>query len=146
MRNILSTILVSSFLFTACTPAIPSPAQEPAKQEEPQTNTQNVQGILVTNPQPNDSISFPLTINGEAEGPWYFEGVFSVKLLDANDTQLAFETVTAQGDWMTPDMVPFTVTIAAASPATATGKLVFEADNPSGLAENAKSFEVPVSF
>lgn len=139
------TIIVLSasviLILSACTPA-----DNAAQPEQKAVQEQSSVDFTVTNPQPNTTVAFPLIVSGEAKGGWYFEGVFAIKLLDANGVQLAFATATAQGDWMTDSMVPFTSTIPSAAPTTATGKLVFEADNPSSLSSNAKSFEVPVSF
>lgn len=133
--------LLTAVVFSACTPA--DSAVQP---EQKDVKEQSSVDFTVTNPQPNTTVAFPLIVSGEAKGGWYFEGVFAIKLLDANGVQLASAIATAQGNWMTDSMVPFTSTIPSAAPTTTTGKLVFEADNPSGLASNAKSFEVPVSF
>jgi hypothetical protein len=69
-----------------------------------------------------------------------------VKLLDANGTQLALKPAQAQGDWMTTDFVPFSVTLTYPTPATATGTLVLMRDNPSGLPQNDDYLVIPVTF
>jgi hypothetical protein len=102
--------------------------------------------IKVTTPQPNAKVASPLTVTGQARGNWYFEASFPVKLYDANGTLLAQKPAQAQGDWMTTNFVPFTVTLTFAKPATATGVLVLEKDNPSGLPQNDDKIEIPVTF
>ena len=100
----------------------------------------------VTSPQPNAVVKSPLTVKGEARGNWYFEASFPVKLLDANGNQLAIIPAQAQGEWMTTNFVPFQGTLTFSTPTTATGTLVFEKDNPSGLPEHDDSYSIPVRF
>ncbi|HTK05397.1 MAG TPA: Gmad2 immunoglobulin-like domain-containing protein [Candidatus Eisenbacteria bacterium] len=102
--------------------------------------------IRVTSPRKDQLVSSPLSITGEARGTWYFEASFPVKLLDANGKVLATAAAQAQGDWMTKDFVPFKAVLEFPAPATATGTLVLEKDNPSGLPENAASVSVAVRF
>ncbi len=96
--------------------------------------------------EPGDTIASPLTVTGEARGPWYFEADFPVRLLDGFGNEIALAIATAQGDWMTTDFVPFSATLTFSPPATATGTLILEKDNPSGLPENAAAVHIPVSF
>jgi hypothetical protein len=102
--------------------------------------------IQAANPRPNQSISSPLTITGKARGPWYFEASFPAKLYDANGKQIGVVPVTAQGEWMTTEFVPFKATMTFSQPQTATGTLVLERDNASGLPENDDSLIIPVVF
>ncbi len=102
--------------------------------------------IRVTSLKAGDRIASPLTVRGEARGPWYFEASFPVKVLDANGKVLGQAPATAQGEWMTTAFVPFTATIAFAAPTTPTGTVVFEKDNPSGLPQNEDALRIPVTF
>ena len=102
--------------------------------------------IIVDYPEQGDVVTSPLTIEGRARGTWYFEGDFPVKLLDVRGNLVAMGIATAQGEWMTEDYVPFTVTIDFVSPETKEGNLIFERNNPSDLEENAMKFELPVKF
>lgn len=102
--------------------------------------------IRVTAPRKDDLATSPLAVTGEARGTWYFEATFPVKLLDADGKVIAATTARAQGDWMTRDFVPFKASLSFAEPSTATGTLVLEKDNPSGMPENAASVSVPVRF
>lgn len=102
--------------------------------------------IRVTSPQPNAIVSSPLIITGEARGNWYFEASFPIRLYDANNKLLGTAVAQAQGEWMTTNFVPFRATMKFSTPATATGTLVFEKDNPSGLPQNAMEYRMPVRF
>ncbi len=101
----------------------------------------------VVAPLPNETVVSPIMVTGSAPGTWYFEGVFSVDIVDDKDKVLGTAVLTATTDWMTTDFVPFTGTLTFTKPAgVATGALIFKNDNPSGLPENARSFRVPVTF
>jgi len=102
--------------------------------------------IRLTSPQADEAVGSPLVVKGEARGTWYFEASFPAKLFDADGKLLAAVPARAQGDWMTENYVPFLVALAFDRPATATGTLVLEKDNPSGLPENADELRLPVKF
>ena len=98
--------------------------------------------IRLNSPKPNDVVSSPLLIDGEARGTWYFEASFPVKLFDGNGKELAITPAQTESDWMTTEFVPFSATLVFDAPQTATGTLVLEKDNPSGLPENDESEEM----
>lgn len=102
--------------------------------------------VRLTSPLTNSIITSPLTVTGEARGNWYFEASFPVKVLDGNGKVLGQVPAQAQGDWMTTEFVPFSATVPFTTPTTATGYLVLEKDNPSGLPENAAELSVPIRF
>lgn len=102
--------------------------------------------ITVVNPQPNQVITSPLRVEGQARGQWYQEGTFSIELVDINGTRLARTNARADGEWMTEDFVPFKADITFRQPATKRGELIIRNANPSGLKENAKEVIVPVLF
>jgi hypothetical protein len=102
--------------------------------------------LRVDSPVAGQVVSSPLTVRGSARGPFYFEASFPVTLLDGNGQRLAQTHATAQGEWMTPDWVPFTATLTFAAPTTATGTLVLENDNPSGDPTRAVSRRIDVRF
>ena len=104
------------------------------------------EGILVSLPKRNEKIKSPLKIEGEARGFWFFEAQFSVELYDANDNFLGRAILTAKEDWMTENFVSFEGKLEFAQSATSLGTLRFLSDNPSGLPENQKIFEVPIQF
>ncbi|MEX2541178.1 MAG: Gmad2 immunoglobulin-like domain-containing protein [Trueperaceae bacterium] len=86
----------------------------------------------------------PLRITGEAWGPWFFEGSFPVTL-DADDgRELAASYVTAQGEWMVEDFVPFEGELEFKVDHPMRANLVLHRDNPSDLREHdaAARFEL----
>lgn len=102
--------------------------------------------IRATSPTPGQLVTSPLVVTGEARGTWYFEASFPVKLLDADGNVIVSHYAQAQGEWMTTEFVPFSSTLTFAMPATATGTLVLEKDNPSGLPEHDDAIRIPVRF
>jgi len=102
--------------------------------------------IKVENPRPNQIITSPLTIKGQARGTWFFEASFPVRLLDGNGKEIAHAIAQAQSDWMTEEFVPFEAVLTFINPNTEIGILVLEKDNPSGLAELADELRIPVKF
>lgn len=101
--------------------------------------------IIVEAPRAGEVVSSPLELSGKAR-TWYFEGSFGVEVLDANRQLLGQHFVSAQGDWMTTEFVPFLGEVNFSTPTTETGFVVFHKDNPSGKSELDESFEVPVRF
>ncbi len=102
--------------------------------------------IKVSSPFADDVVVSPLVVTGEARGNWYFEASFPVRLYDANGKELAVTPAQAQGEWMTTEFVPFSATLTFETPVTATGTLVLEKDNPSGMPEFDDKISVPVRF
>jgi spore germination protein GerM len=100
--------------------------------------------ISVATPRPNQIINSPLIVEGSAIGNWYFEASFPIELIDGQGKILGQSHVQAQSDWMTENLVPFKGEINYQAAATTTGKLVLKNDNPSGLPQNEKKFEIPV--
>lgn len=113
-------------------PTAPCPGQSPE--------------VVISFPQPHQTISSPLAVTGRAPGNWFFEAHAVLRLLDARQREIASGTAQALGDWMTNDCVSFEGRIRFVSPASDTGTLVFENDNPSGLPDNRKEFRIPVRF
>ncbi|AKM78401.1 TPA: hypothetical protein DDZ49_01040 [Candidatus Wolfebacteria bacterium] len=102
--------------------------------------------IVILAPTEIDPVVSPVKIEGLARGLWYFEAVFPVTITDADRKPLGQHYVTATKDWMSESLVPFTTILEFTEPTTATGFLVFKNDNPSGLEENQKTFEMPIVF
>lgn len=102
--------------------------------------------IKIENPRPNQLITSPLTIKGQARGTWFFEASFPVRLLDGNGKEITRAIATAKSDWMTEEFVPFEAVLTFTNPNTEIGILVLEKDNPSGLAELSDELRIPVKF
>lgn len=102
--------------------------------------------VRVTTPLPESAVESPLTVTGEARGTWYFEASFPVTVRDANNQVLGTGVAQAQGEWMTPEFVPFQTTVSFSTPTTPTGFLILHKDNPSGLPENDAEVRIPIRF
>lgn len=102
--------------------------------------------ITVDSVVPNSAIASPLTITGQAVGPWYFEASFPVELKDGLGVTIATSIAQAQADWMTTAFVPFVATLTFVPPATPTGTLILHKDNPSGEPVNDDQLTIPVVF
>ncbi len=102
--------------------------------------------IRVLSPTPNQVLTSPLHLLGEARGNWFFEASFPVVLLDSAGQEIARGRATADGEWMTTEFVPFRATLPFTKPLGETGTLLLERDNPSGLPENADALTLPVRF
>lgn len=87
----------------------------------------------------------PLVIRGKAKGPWFFEASFPITLKDETGRVLAQVPAQAEGEWMTTNFVPFLARLEFTKKG-GYGTLIIEKDNPSGLPEHAKSYEIPVVF
>lgn len=111
---------------------------------ENDTGKQNL--IIVVSPKPNQIISSPLVISGEARGYWFFEASFPVKLLDGDNKIIAEGIAQAQDEWMTENFVPFKAELRFVAPLTKKGILILEKDNPSGLSEHNNSLTISVQF
>jgi hypothetical protein len=103
--------------------------------------------ILVDTPTKNESVSVPFTISGQVPGNWSFEASFPIELLDKNGNSLTTIPAHLTGDWMTTDLVPFTVTFDATD-LDYVGKatLVLHKDNPAGLPENDDSVTIDITL
>ena len=112
----------------------------------PEEDTDISQLIQVSSPLPNQKVTSPLKVSGKAVGSWYFEASFPVMILDANGEKLGVVPAQAKGEWMTTEFVPFSGVLTFSSPATATGTLILEKDNASGLPEFDDSISIPVRF
>ena len=105
--------------------------------------------IRVSNPRPNQTISSPLHVTGDARGYWFFEASFPVTLVDANGNVIPLDPgyIMATEEWMTEDFVPFEAMLEFDSlPAGQKGTLIFHKDNPSDLPENEDALRMPVVF
>ena len=102
--------------------------------------------IRVTLPTVGQTVSSPISVTGEARGPWYFEGDFPLILEDGNGNVISESYATAQGEWMTEDFVDFSGSLTYESAPTPNGIVVLKKDNPSGLPEHDDEIRVPVTF
>ena len=122
-----------------------SPATEIEQKEEILDDNPN-DLLRVENPRRGQLVTSPIKITGEARGYWFFEANATVELLDGNMNQISETYITAIGEWMTEDWVPFSGTMTFEKPATENGFLIFHKANASGLKEHDMSDTIPVKF
>lgn len=101
--------------------------------------------VKVTTPVPNQTVSNPIRISGEARGYWYFEASFPVSLV-VNGQVVTTSVAQAKTDWMTTDFVPFDFTMPYSVVSTTTAELVFHNDNASGLPEFDREYRLPITI
>ncbi len=111
-----------------------------------QSAEQNGEVVKIFSPLANAAITSPLLIKGEARGFWFFEASFPVKLIDAQGKTLAQTVATAESDWMTEKLVPFSAELEFINEKEIAGYLVFQRDNPSGLPANDAEIKWPVKI
>ena len=101
--------------------------------------------IVITSPLENSVITSPITITGQIPNTWVFEASFPIAILDSQKNEITRVGVQTQGDWMTDQILDFSVTVPFTT-ADSTGFILIQNDNPSGLPENSKSFLLPIRF
>lgn len=120
-----------------------SPVASPIKPVE--TSPSQTEKVKLYNLVVAQKITSPFILLGEAPGTMFFEGSLPVKLYDQSGNILVITHAQAQEDWMTSDLVSFSVELKFKTKAER-GVLVIEKDNPSGLLQNAEQFKIPVTF
>jgi hypothetical protein len=101
--------------------------------------------IQVTSPAPGATVPATFTVSGKAVGGWYFEANFPYEIQNANGQKIAEGPVQAQGEWMTPEFVPFSFQVSIPN-YKGKATLILHNDNPSGLPENASSISIPITI
>lgn len=115
--------------------------------EDDQTTADDLSDfIIVDSPQPEQIITSPLLIEGQARGTWFFEASFPVRLLDADGNIIAEYYAQTEEEWMTEEFISFSSRLEFVAPATDTGTLVLIKDNPSDIREYDAQLEIPIRF
>lgn len=102
--------------------------------------------IRVTHPAENEKITSPVKIKGEARGYWFFEGDAPMEIMNNSNMVLGRGAITAEGDWMTEEFVPFTATVDYDATGAEEGYIVFRRSNASGKPEHDRSYRLKVRF
>jgi hypothetical protein len=95
-------------------------------------------------PSKSAKVDSPLKVLGEIPGNWSFEASFPVVLKDADGAVIAQAPAQVLGDWMTTELVPFSLELSFSSAASGDATLIMQKDNPSGLPENDDTIIIPV--
>ena len=121
---------------------------QPASPAKPNYTVTSKKGVHITvyYPTANAKVASPVAVIGEIPGNWSFEASFPVKLLDSSGAAIASGQGKVLGNWMTDLSVPFSVQLTYTGSPNGGGTLVLQKDNPSGLAANDDSVEIPVRF
>ena len=69
-----------------------------------------------------------------------------MEVLDKDGKVLVATPAQAEGEWMTPDFVPFKADIKIPDSYTGPATLVLNRDNPSDLPQNAASISFPITI
>lgn len=111
------------------------------------TDLENDSLIVVDYPKEGQKINSPLKISGKAKGSWFFEGSFSIELVDIDRNIISRGIATSTKDWMTEDFIDFTSEIYFDKPTSTTNAIIIlKKDNPSGNLEFDQSVFIPVTL
>lgn len=142
-------IVMTYLLFALPTPqsavnATSTPITPGEKIEQPTTNQPLSKRVTVTSPKANSTVGTTFVVAGSAPGNWFFEASFPIQIRDKDGNVIARTFASAQGDWMTTELVTYTSTIHLDSSYKGPATLILLRDNPSGLPENDDAVEVPI--
>lgn len=139
---VVTVVLVGGYLYF-------KPKKEDVIDTTPKTN-QKIETvsdmIIVDYPKPHDIVTSPLVVKGRARGTWFFEGDFPITFYYGVGEDFIETFAVAEGEWMTEDFIPFTLTINFPEPYGNDGLLVLTRDNPSNMREQDMELTIPVRF
>ncbi len=145
-KSLIITLLVVIVSIIAVYLLLPQTTKAPSTAKNT-ASSQNLEfAVVVDSPTINSEVTSPVTLSGKAPGTWYFEASAPVLIKDSTGKVLGSSHIKAQGDWMTPNYVPFVGTLTFSKPSTKTGTLIFKNDNPSGDPAKQKTLEILVQF
>lgn len=145
--GLFGAVVWNGFIKTPPPVATPEPTvpQDELPWEQGYTNAS--ENLIRVDLTPGEFIASPVTVTGTARGFWFFEASFPVMLVNWDGLIIAQGIAQADGDWMTEEFVPFSVTLTFEKPSYGErGAIIFKRDNPSGLPENDAALEVPIRF
>ena len=102
--------------------------------------------IVFDNLEPWGTLPNSVIVTGDIPGTWSFEGQLSVFLYDEDGILLGQWAMVLEDDWMTEELVPFSVPLVFDPGDSSAGTVVIEAANPSDLEENCREMHVQVTF
>lgn len=145
---IIAVVAAYSYVSTTEAPAVTDsetiPSSTPTPTPQVAYLNASADNIVVDTPLPGATVPRTFAVSGKARGGWYFEASFPVQVRGENN-QILFEgPIQAEGDWMTPEFVPFSTTITIPGAYSGPATLVLHNDNASGLPENDRSISIPV--
>lgn len=136
---------IAVYIFGYLTPTYETSGSIISQTSSENLNTTN-ESVIIATPQPSSIVSSPLTVQGQATGTWFFEAALPLQIVDANEKVIGKGVASAQADWMTADLVPFSGNVEFTTPSTPSGWIVIKKNNPSGLPDHDDEFRIPIRF
>mgnify|MGYP003439335593 FL=1 len=157
MKNIIIVIvgaLIVFFVISKVGRDTPSPVvEDPGVSVPTEIELTSLRGvkIYVTMPNETEGITSPLVVKGRAPGNWFFEASAPVVLTNWDGLIIGQKYITAEGEWMTTDYVPFSGEIVFETPICEAdyckrGSLILQKDNPSGESQFDDAVEMTIKF
>lgn len=106
---------------------------------------QKADGPVIVTPLANSKITSPVTISGTIPKSWTFEANFVIEIQDKNRNVIAASPSQVLFNNET-DLIGKFSTLVNFDTTAIEGYIVIKSDNPSGLPELQKTFEIPVKF
>ena len=100
--------------------------------------------IFVTSPEPGNSMTTTILIQGYARGSWYDEAVFPIEIQNGSSIVIGSAQGKAQSEWTTQNFVPFAAEIDLKALYNGPATIILKKDNPSGKTSNDASLSFPV--
>ena len=145
MKKQIWLIIIFAIIIIVLAGVLLLPNNKPANNNQ-QKNPVVVEGIQISFPKENGTISSPLKIIGTVNGAGWagFEGqVGTVELLDNKGNKIASSILKATTDWTKPP-VSFESDLVFQTKITGNATLLFSNENPSGIPDKDKKFGLPV--
>jgi hypothetical protein len=134
IRALLKALAVT---LAACAP--------PAQNAIEATPSPAAEGVSVEAPAANARVSSPLTVTGTAPADWFFENQFPVRLLDAQDNEIAHAPAQPRINWTEPGPKSFDAELTFEVEVETSAMLVLEEDMP-GEGVEPRQLRVPVTL
>lgn len=156
MKKIIIIIILIAIMIVMAITGFAVRSWQDTMQLTEETDTSHIPDYLYSNASADDivvnisegqQITSPLTITGKARGSWFFEATAPLTIVNWDGLIIGKSYIQAEGDWMTDEFVPFTGIVEFEKPTYKNnGAIILQADNPSGLLENDKAIEIPITF
>ncbi len=121
-----------------------TPVAETPKPAEPAADQPLSARVSVTTPKPKTTVGASFEVKGMAPGNWFFEATFPLQVRDKDGNVVARTFASAQGEWMTTELVGFSSTIHVDTGYTGPATLILLKNNPSGMPEHDDALEIPI--
>jgi hypothetical protein len=100
--------------------------------------------VVLRTPSQNTTVGNTFVVSGSAPGNWFFEADFPLQVRDREGNVIARTFASAEGEWMTTELVSFSATVHVDAPYSGQATLILLKNNPSGLPEHDDALEIPI--